>query len=103
MYVWSSHIAEYDQPGKVANPARGQLNREHSIPCPRACLRIWSHETGSAAPSRVSLLISILRLKTALRDIFSYIERTVEESISLIPNTWGFDRLLVESRALEVT
>ena len=21
-----------DQPGKVANPARGQLNREHSIP-----------------------------------------------------------------------
>ena len=30
MYVWSSHIAEYmDQPGKVANPARGQLNREN--------------------------------------------------------------------------
>ena len=32
MYVWSSHIAEYDQPGKVANPARGQLNRENNIP-----------------------------------------------------------------------
>ena len=32
MYVWSSHIAEYvDQPGKVANPARGQLNRENNI------------------------------------------------------------------------
>ena len=30
MYVWSSHIAEYmDQPGKVANPARGQLYREN--------------------------------------------------------------------------
>ena len=28
MYVWSSHIAEYDQPGEVANPARGQLNKE---------------------------------------------------------------------------
>ena len=32
MYVWSSHILyvvdqSMDQPGKVANPARGQLNR----------------------------------------------------------------------------
>ena len=37
MYVWSSHIPEYmGQPGKVANPARGQLNRENNIalsPC----------------------------------------------------------------------
>ena len=34
MHVWSSHIAEYiDQPGKVANLARGQLNRggEYSL------------------------------------------------------------------------
>ena len=30
--------------------------------CPRACLRIWSRQTGLAVPSRVSLLISILRL-----------------------------------------
>ena len=29
MYVWSSHIAEYDQPGKVAKLARGQLNKEN--------------------------------------------------------------------------
>ena len=36
------------------------------FPCPRACLRIWSHETGSALPSRVSLLISILRLNLVL-------------------------------------
>ena len=42
-----------DQPGKVASPARGQL-------------RIWSRETGSAIPSRVSLLISILRLNLVL-------------------------------------
>ena len=49
--------------GRVANPARGQLNREKLIfPCPRSCLRIWSRETVSAVPSRVSLLISILRL-----------------------------------------
>ena len=41
-----------DQPSKVANPARGQL--------PRTCLRIWSRDTVSAVPSRVSLLISII-------------------------------------------
>ena len=55
-----------DQPGKVANPGHGQLNRENNIPCPGACLRIWSRETGSAVPSRVSLLISILRLNLVL-------------------------------------
>ena len=53
-----------DQPGNVANSARGQLNRENNIP--RACLRIWSRETDSAVPSRVSLLISILRLNLVL-------------------------------------
>ena len=36
------------------------------FPCPRACLRIWSRETGSAVPSRVSLLISIFRLNLVL-------------------------------------
>ena len=36
------------------------------FPCPLACLRIWSRETGSAVPSRVSLLISILRLNLVL-------------------------------------
>ena len=49
-----------DQPGKVANPARGQLNRENEyspvVPvC--MCLRIWSRETGSTVPSRITLLI----------------------------------------------
>ena len=48
-----------DQPGKVANPARGQLNWE-------TCLIIWSRESGSAVPSRVSLFISILRLNLVL-------------------------------------
>ena len=42
-----------DQPGKVANPARGRL-------------RIWSRETGSAVASRVSLLIAKFRLNLAL-------------------------------------
>ena len=36
------------------------------LPCPRVCLRIWSREAGSAVPSRVSLLISILRLNLVL-------------------------------------
>ena len=41
-----------DQPGKVANSARGQL--------------IGLCEMGLAVPSRVSLLISILRLNLVL-------------------------------------
>ena len=48
------------QPGKVEkvdNPARGQLNRENDYAFPRTCLTTWSHEPGSAVPSRVSLFI----------------------------------------------
>ena len=36
------------------------------LPVLRSCLRIWSRETSSAVPSRVSLLISILRLNLVL-------------------------------------
>ena len=46
--------------GMAANPTSGQLNKE--ISSPRSRQRIWSRETGSAAPSRVSPLISTLRL-----------------------------------------
>ena len=40
------------------------------IRCPRSRLRIWSRETGSAVPSRVSLLIAILQAESSacLRD-----------------------------------
>ena len=58
--VYSHHIVEQSmkQPGKVVNPARGQLNRENEyFPFPRSHLRIWSRQTGSAIPSGVSLLI----------------------------------------------
>ena len=56
-----------EQPGKVANPARGQLNSKKIIfPRPRLRVRIWSRETDSAVPSRVSLLISIRRLNLVL-------------------------------------
>ena len=52
------------QPGKVANPAGGQLNRENEyfLVRVRSRVRIWSRETVSAVPPRVSLLLSILRL-----------------------------------------
>ena len=47
-----------DRTGKVANPARGQLKRGKIIfPWPLTRLRIWSRETGSAVPFRVSLHI----------------------------------------------
>ena len=52
-----------DQQGKVANPVRGKLL---NIPLSPYSVRIWSRETGSAVPSRVSLLISILRLNLVL-------------------------------------
>ena len=57
-----------DQPGKIANPTRGQLNRENDyFPVRvRSRLRIWPRETGSAVPSRVSLLITTLRLNLVL-------------------------------------
>ena len=55
-----------DQPGKVVNPARRQLNRKNKCPYPRSRLRIWSRETGSAVPPRVSLLSSIHRLNRVL-------------------------------------
>ena len=36
------------------------------FPFPRSRLRIWSRETGSAVPARVSMLISILKLNLML-------------------------------------
>ena len=49
------------QLGNAANPARGHLNRDFFFLLFPFGLRIWSRETASAVPSRVSLLISILR------------------------------------------
>ena len=57
--MYGHHIKHImDQLGEVANPARGQLKRKNKyFSCPRSRLRFWSRETGSAVPSRVSLLI----------------------------------------------
>ena len=58
MYVWSSHIAEYGSTGESCESCSWSAKQGKLIfPCPRTCLRIWSRETGSAVPSRVSLLI----------------------------------------------
>ena len=76
-----------DQPGKVANPARGEL----IFPCPRSRLRIWPREAGSAVPSRVSLIISILRLNLVLTygippefrgDVHLFIQTTIRHRVS---------------------
>ena len=55
MYVWSALSVESgDRSGNVANPGRGQLNRDkHVSLCPRSRLRILSRETVSTVPSRV--------------------------------------------------
>ena len=55
-----------DQPGKVANYSLSAEQEKLISPCPRLRQRISSRETGSAVPSRVSLLISILRLNLVL-------------------------------------
>ena len=61
----------------VARVARVWINRvctwsaeqgKSIFPCPRSRLRIWSRETGSVVPSRVSLFTSILRLNL----VFTY-------------------------------
>ena len=56
--IYSQHFQQsIDQPGKVANPARGHLNREKTVFLSLLSLaRIWSRETGSTVPSRVSSL-----------------------------------------------
>ena len=66
-----SRVPSMNQPGKVANPARGQLNRENEFPRPRTRLRIWPRETGSAVPSRVSPHFSILRVDLVLTLLIS--------------------------------
>ena len=55
-----------DQPGKVVNPARGKLNRENDTSLSPFAPENLVSETGSALPSRVSLLISILRVNLVL-------------------------------------
>ena len=60
MYIWPSHIYSRVWINWVRLPILLVVSwtEELNIPhVPVMCLRIWSHETGSAVPSRVSLLI----------------------------------------------
>ena len=57
------------RPGVIVNPARGQLNREIFHPRARSRLRIWSRETGSAVPCRVSMLILQTHAKSDIYDL----------------------------------
>ena len=60
MYVWTSHKADRASTGMVANPARGQLNRENNnfSLFTFASEDFVSRETGSVVPSRFSPLRS---------------------------------------------
>ena len=55
-----------DHPGKAANPACGKLDKKNDTCLSAFAPESWSRETGSALPSRVSLLISKLRLNLVL-------------------------------------
>ena len=56
-----------DQPGKAADPARDQLNRENEhFAVPVRGLRILSRKTSSAVPSSSACPFSTLRLNLAL-------------------------------------
>ena len=55
-----------DQPGKVANPARGQLNRENDIPLSPCVPEKLVSRDGFSRPVPRQPLISILRLNLVL-------------------------------------
>ena len=51
--VVGHHIQQIDLQSCLWSTGQGKMH----LPCPRSRLRIWSRETGSAVPSRVSPLI----------------------------------------------
>ena len=59
-------VVTYDVARVRINRVRLPILLVVSFHCPRSRLRIWPRETGSAVPSRVSMLISILRLNLVL-------------------------------------
>ena len=66
-YIWSHLYQEYGSTGYGCQSCSWSAEQGKFVfHCPRSRLRIWSRETGSAVPSSVSLLISILRLNLVL-------------------------------------
>ena len=67
MYGHKYSKKSMDQPGKVANPARGQLNRENEyFPIRARACEFGLARRGSAVPSPVSLLMSTLKRNIVL-------------------------------------
>ena len=71
MYVWVVHhiIKQIiGRPGKVADPARGRLNREHvSSPVPVCAGEFGlAKKTGSAVPSRASSLVLYTQVESGV-------------------------------------
>ena len=55
--IWSPRIAGYGSTGQGCQSRSGSAQQGKTLyPCPRSRLRFWSCETGSALPSRVTLL-----------------------------------------------
>ena len=62
----SFHLTGENVENQNAHTYSQSMDQSGKIASPRSCLRIWSREAGSAVPSRVSLLIFILRLNLVL-------------------------------------
>ena len=95
MYVWSHIEQEYGSTGQGCQSCSWSAEQGKWIfPCPHSRLRTWYRETGSAVPSRVIRLISILRLNLVLRDSsrvprwrqFNYLEPPYEYAIESVPS-----------------
>ena len=70
MHIWSSHIIQQsmDQPGKVANPARGQLISENEYsPVPVHALEFGLARQVQPSRPASACSFSILRLNLVLR------------------------------------
>ena len=71
MYVWAhiQHVPSKDQPDKVANPIRGQLNRENVSPSRFALENLVSRDGfGSPVPRQLARLHSQAESGAYLRD-----------------------------------
>ena len=84
-----------DQPGCCQSCSWSAEQGNLFFSCTRSCLRIWSRETGSAVPSCLSLLISILRLNQVLTGFlpssaagFTYLFK-LTYAIGLVPSLSG--------------
>ena len=93
MYVaWLSHVAEYRLNGvKLPILLVVSYTVEYIFACPRSCLSVWSRETGSAVPSRTSLLFLHTQSKSGAysRDSSRFPPRRPPYAIGSVPRLSG--------------